>query len=156
MQETWVWSLGWDDPLEEEMATHSGVLPWRIPIDRGTWWAIVHAVAESDMTEQLNTAYSWVNNSAEFLLRGWANSLSDHVLNCSPCTLRIYPEISWLFVFAFALYKCPSSFPRLHLSPCTQILSHRGPSKTSGSPQTPEEKQCPHPLLPMHGVCLCL
>ena len=30
-QETRVWSLGWDDPLEEEMATHSSVLAWRIP-----------------------------------------------------------------------------------------------------------------------------
>ena len=30
MWETWVWSLGWEDPLEEEMATHSSVLAWRI------------------------------------------------------------------------------------------------------------------------------
>ena len=31
MQETWVRSLGWDDPLEKGMATHSGILAWRIP-----------------------------------------------------------------------------------------------------------------------------
>ena len=31
MQETWVLSLGWEDPLEEEMATHSSILAWRIP-----------------------------------------------------------------------------------------------------------------------------
>ena len=31
MQETWVRSLGWEDPLEEGMATHSGILAWRIP-----------------------------------------------------------------------------------------------------------------------------
>ena len=31
MQETWVWSLGWEDPLEQEMATHSSILAWRIP-----------------------------------------------------------------------------------------------------------------------------
>ena len=31
MQETWMHSLGWEDPLEEEMATHSSVLAWRIP-----------------------------------------------------------------------------------------------------------------------------
>ena len=31
MQETWVWSLGWEDPLEKQMATHSGILDWRIP-----------------------------------------------------------------------------------------------------------------------------
>ena len=37
MQETWVHSLGWEDPLEEDMATHSSVLPWRILMDRGAW-----------------------------------------------------------------------------------------------------------------------
>ena len=31
MQETWIRSLGWEDPMEEEMATHSGTLAWRIP-----------------------------------------------------------------------------------------------------------------------------
>ena len=31
MQETWVWFLGWEDPLEKEMATHSSILVWRIP-----------------------------------------------------------------------------------------------------------------------------
>ena len=31
MQETWVGSLGWEDPLEEGMATHSSILAWRIP-----------------------------------------------------------------------------------------------------------------------------
>ena len=31
MQKTWVQSLGWEDPLEEGMATHSGILAWRIP-----------------------------------------------------------------------------------------------------------------------------
>ena len=31
MQETWVQSLGWEDPLEKEMETHSSTLPWKIP-----------------------------------------------------------------------------------------------------------------------------
>ena len=43
--ETWVQSLGWEDPLEEGMATHSSILTWRIPMDRGTWRATVHGVA---------------------------------------------------------------------------------------------------------------
>ena len=55
MQETWVWSLGWEDPLEESMATHSSILAWIIPMDRGAWWATVHGIAESDMTERLST-----------------------------------------------------------------------------------------------------
>ena len=37
--------------LEESMATHSSILAWRIPMDRGTWWATVPGVAESDVTE---------------------------------------------------------------------------------------------------------
>ena len=37
MWETWVRSMGWEDPLEEGMATHSSILAWRIPMDRGAW-----------------------------------------------------------------------------------------------------------------------
>ena len=44
-QEKWVWSLGWEDPLEKEMATHSSILAWKIP------WG--HK--EADMTKQLST-----------------------------------------------------------------------------------------------------
>ena len=55
MQEMLVRSLGWEDPLEKEMATHSSILAWRIPMDRGAWRATVHEVEkESDKTEQLN------------------------------------------------------------------------------------------------------
>ena len=35
---TWVRSLGWEDPLEEGMATHPSILAWRIPMNRGAWW----------------------------------------------------------------------------------------------------------------------
>ena len=42
-----VQSLGWEDVLEEEMETHSSILAWRIPRDRGTWQAIVHGVTKS-------------------------------------------------------------------------------------------------------------
>ena len=47
IQETWVPSLGWEDPLEEGMATHSSILAWRIPMDRGAWQATVHGVTKS-------------------------------------------------------------------------------------------------------------
>ena len=40
MWETWVQSLGWEDPLEEGIGTHSSILGWRIPMDRGAWQAI--------------------------------------------------------------------------------------------------------------------
>ena len=47
IRETWVQSLGWKDPLEEEMATHSNVLAWRISMDRGAWRATVRRATKS-------------------------------------------------------------------------------------------------------------
>ena len=44
MWETWIWSLGWEDPLEEGKATQSSILAYRILMDRGAWWATVHGV----------------------------------------------------------------------------------------------------------------
>ena len=44
MLETWVPSLGWEDPLEKEMATHSSILAWEIPY-KGALWDTVHGVA---------------------------------------------------------------------------------------------------------------
>ena len=38
--------LGWEDPLEEGTATHSNILVWRIPMDRGAWQATVHGVTK--------------------------------------------------------------------------------------------------------------
>ena len=57
MWETWVQSLGWKDPLEEDTATHSSILDWRIPVERGSQvgcspWGC----KESDTTERLTTA----------------------------------------------------------------------------------------------------
>ena len=46
-QERKILSLGWKDPLEKGMATHSSILAWRIPMDRGAWQATVHGVAKS-------------------------------------------------------------------------------------------------------------
>ena len=47
MRETWVQSLGWEDPREEGVATHSSILVWRISMDRGVWQITVHGVAKS-------------------------------------------------------------------------------------------------------------
>ena len=47
MWETWAQSLGWKDPLEDGMATHSSMLARRIPTNRGAWWATVHGVTKS-------------------------------------------------------------------------------------------------------------
>ena len=47
MRKNQVGTLGQKDPLEKEMATHSSILAWENPKNRGAWWAIVHGVAES-------------------------------------------------------------------------------------------------------------
>ena len=47
MQETQARSLGRKDPLEKKMATHSSILAWEMPLDRGAWWAAVHGVMRS-------------------------------------------------------------------------------------------------------------
>ena len=60
MRETWVRSLGWEDLLENEMATHSSVLAWKIPWMEEPGYNLqttVHGVAESDTTEQLHFHY---------------------------------------------------------------------------------------------------
>ena len=47
VRETWIRSLGWEDPLEEGLATHASIPAWRIPMDSGAWQATVHGVAKS-------------------------------------------------------------------------------------------------------------
>ena len=47
MWKTWVQSLGCEDPLEEDMAIHSSILVWRIPVDREAWGATVHGLTKN-------------------------------------------------------------------------------------------------------------
>ena len=60
MWETWLQSLDWEDPLEEGMASHFSIPAWKIPMDRGAWWATAHGVTESDRTERLSTVRLFV------------------------------------------------------------------------------------------------
>ena len=57
MWETWVQSLGWEDPLEEGMATHSSILAWRIPMDRQPGRISLWGCKELDTDERLSTAH---------------------------------------------------------------------------------------------------
>ena len=51
MEETRVPSLGWEYPLEKEMATHSSILAWRIRMDRGAWQATAHTVILTGLSD---------------------------------------------------------------------------------------------------------
>ena len=53
MWQTWVQSLGWEDPLEKGTATHSSILTWRIP-----WTVVPWGRKESDTTEQLSLCFT--------------------------------------------------------------------------------------------------
>ena len=55
MWETWVQSLGWEDPLEEEIAIHSSILAWRIPRTEEVGGLQSTGRKESDMTERLHS-----------------------------------------------------------------------------------------------------
>ena len=49
MQETWIQTLGWEDPLEKGMATQSSNLAWRIPCTEEAWWATARRVTKSQI-----------------------------------------------------------------------------------------------------------
>ena len=53
MQETWVWSLSWEDPLEKEMVTLSSILTWRIPWTEEPGGLQSMGLKELDTTERL-------------------------------------------------------------------------------------------------------
>ena len=62
MQETWVWSLGWEGSLEKGMATHSSILAWRIPWTEESGRLQSTGLQESNMTEWLTLSLSMTNN----------------------------------------------------------------------------------------------
>ena len=68
--ETWVLSLGWEDPMKEEMATHSSILAWRLPIDIGAWWVMVQRITKVDMIEVTEYAGTviWVTNTGSSMI----------------------------------------------------------------------------------------
>ena len=86
MQETQVRFLGQEDPLEEEMATHSSILAWKASMDRGVWQAIVHGVAKSQT--QLNVhAFNqlilvWPYSGQDKIKRGIRIDFSQEPRNC--------------------------------------------------------------------------
>ena len=94
-QETWVQSLGREDPLEEGMATHSSILAWRTCKDRGAWRATVHGVSESWTrlkrlsTHSLRSRYRlgfWLSLSA---FSGCQNSFTHAFI--TPICLSLHP-----------------------------------------------------------------
>ena len=96
-------SLGLEDPLEEEMATHSSVLAWENPMDRGAWWATVHGVRKNQT--QLRDL-TWIT----FRI---CTSLTDTVTNLSlppPSHLPSLPLSLFSFLYClWFIYSLPLS-----------------------------------------------
>ena len=121
-QETWVWFLGQEDPLEEEMAAHSSILAWEIP-----WTATVQRIIELDSTEQWSTSF-WAGSEQPFVI---VESLSRVWLSVTPEAWRAavhgvtksqtrpsdWTELNWTELHA--------RLPRLSLSPW--VHSNSGP-----------------------------
>ena len=94
MQETWAPSLGWEDPLEKEMATHSSILAWRIPMDRGAWRATVHRVAKSQTWLRDQALIGKQSLCVSFGLppQRWRTKGSPCTLGGSAASLTLFPQ----------------------------------------------------------------
>ena len=66
MQETRVWSLGWEDRLEKKMSAHSSILEWEISWTEGAWWATVYGVAKS-WTQWTNNTHTHTHTHTHWL-----------------------------------------------------------------------------------------
>ena len=83
MQETWVGFLAWEDPLEKEMATHSSIVAWRVPMDRGARWATVHGVAKSQtqLSDPAHTRGSMTKHNHGFMHQRESENAPIHLLH---------------------------------------------------------------------------
>ena len=91
MGETWVWSLGWEDPLEESMATHSSILVWRIP------WT--EEAGRLQSVELQRVGHNWVTNvllsfkMCKVLSLGFPGSSNDKKSACNGGDLGLIPGL---------------------------------------------------------------
>ena len=116
MQENWVQFLGWEDLLENGMATHSSILAWKIPRAEKPKQATVHEVAKSQMTERLLLSLSFLSDKT-------VNSSLLALILVNPFHLRTFftwpPEFIFFCFFSHPQFLCLNllcyiiSFPSL-------------------------------------------
>ena len=127
MWETWVWSLGREDALEEDMATLSSILAWRSPMDRGAWWATVHGVGNSQ---------TWLSDYAQHDIYVYLLSpLSLHPTTlipalsgiqehwADPSVLQSNFPLAVCFPYDGVMCQCFAICPLSPPSPCPQVCS---------------------------------
>ena len=95
MWETWVWSLGWEDPLEKRKAAHSSVLVWRIP-----WTIQSQRVRHNWVTFTFILSSLWIGTyqchygNIQYLLFQW----------CKSMYINEYNDCIWTYIF-FSFYS---------------------------------------------------
>ena len=101
MQEIRIWSLGWEDPLEEEM--QSSILAWRIPWTEEARWATVHGITKS-----------WTRQRYTFYM-----SSIKHICVWTHTRLKSVQSLSYVWLFATPwTIACPSPTPRAYSNSC--------------------------------------
>ena len=106
--ETWVPSPGWEEPLEEGVATHCSVLAWRIPADRGAWRAVVRGVTDSR---------TWLSGQAQHRGRAQETLLSSTAVS--------RPGVSDSAAPGTAALQASLAFPVLGVCTDSRLLSQR-------------------------------
>ena len=89
MHKKWVWSLGWEDPLEEEMATHSSILAWEIQWTEETGRLQCLALWALDMTE------ACIHTSVLLIINNLAEVIS-FLSQCLLAALYFQSKLQWL------------------------------------------------------------
>ena len=89
LQEPWVWSLGWEDPLEKEMATHSNILAWRIP------WTEEPGRLQSMGLQRVG--YNWSNCACMHIHHGRSLHMGSNSISCTSSQAhgQFTPDNTW-------------------------------------------------------------
>ena len=101
MQETWVQFLGWEDPLEGGMSTHSSVLAWRIPMNRGAWQAAVPYGWNIRLCSGVEVSMFYFIMHTVVVVRSLSRVRLCNPVNCSTPGFPVIPYLSLSLVYLF-------------------------------------------------------
>ena len=158
MWETWVQSLGWEEPLEEGMATNSSILAWRIPMDREAWQATLHGVAKkSDATEWLRTILSKTIRSQ----RGGAAHRGENyrwrpLVICLSIQLHLVSCYSGSLTFIYLFSPLDSGLPVVSILSEKEVLKNNNNNKNKIKPPVGTEFCCHFRFTRWCDYCLAL